>query len=63
MSKTITYNRINGPKSTVADYLQSMSMDDLLSVYTSSSFYNLKVPELMKKLSQELEKRKISKHP
>lgn len=57
------YNRINGPKSTFSDYLQSMSIDDLLSVYSSSSFYNLKMPELMKKLSQELDKRKISAQP
>ena len=53
----LKYNRINGPKKTVNDYLQSLNNDDLESIYSSSFFYDLKMPDLIKKMQLELEKR------
>ena len=54
---SLKYNLINGPKKTVNDYLQSLNNDDLESIYNSSFFYDLKMPDLIKKMQLELEKR------
>ena len=57
------YNLINGPKKTVNDYLQSLNNDELQSVYSSSFTYELKMPELLRKMRRELQKRKINPQP
>ncbi|MFN8322221.1 MAG: hypothetical protein U0T74_06135 [Chitinophagales bacterium] len=54
------YNLINGPKKTVTDYLQTLDNDDLQTIYSSTLFYNLKMPGLIRKMQSELEKRKIN---
>jgi hypothetical protein len=53
------YNLIKGPKKTVTDYLQSLNNDELQTIYSSSFFYNIKLPDLMKKMQDELQKRKM----
>lgn len=59
----LKYNHINGPKKTVGDYLQALNNDELQNVYTSSFFYNLKMPDLIKKMQDELQKRKLAAQP
>ena len=54
------YNLINGPQKTVNDYLQTLNNDDLQTMYSSSFFYDLKMPSLIKKMQSELQKRKIA---
>jgi hypothetical protein len=61
--KNLKYNRINGPKKTVGDYLHSLSNDELKNIYSSSFFYDLKIPDLMKKMQEELHKRDIDTQP
>lgn len=61
---TLKYNRINGPKKTVIDYLQTLNNEELKNIYTSSFFYDLKMPDLMKKkMQEELLKRNINPQP
>lgn len=55
----IKYNQINGPQKTVNSYLQNLSNEDLQSIYSTSSLYNLSLPGLMKKLQTELCKRNL----
>ncbi|MCX6197702.1 MAG: hypothetical protein NTY88_00585 [Bacteroidetes bacterium] len=57
------YNLINGPKKTVNDYLQTLNTDDLQTMYSSSFFYDLKMPDLVKKMQRELQKRKMTAQP
>jgi len=57
------YNLINGPKKTVNDYLQTLNTDDLQTMYSSSFFYDLKMPDLVKKMQSELQKRKMTAQP
>ncbi len=57
------YNLISGPKKTVSDYLQSLNNDDLQTIYSSSFFYSLKMPDLIKKMQDELLKRNINPQP
>ena len=57
------YNLINGPKKTVNDYLQTLNNDDLQTMYSSSLFYDLKMPDLVKKMQGELQKRKMAAQP
>lgn len=57
------YNLINGPKKTVNDYLQTLNNDDLQTMYSSSFFYDLKMPDLVKKMQSELQKRKVTTQP
>ena len=59
----LKYNLINGPKKTVNDYLQTLNNDELQTVYSSSFIYNLKMPELVKKIQDELQKRKRNPEP
>ena len=59
----LKYNQIKGPKKTVGDYLQSLNNDELQTVYTSSFLYNVKIPDLMKKMQHELHKRKLAGQP
>lgn len=61
--KNQKYNLINGPKKTVTDYVQSLNNDDLQAVYSTSFFYDLKMPGLFKKLQSEMQKRHISAMP
>jgi hypothetical protein len=61
--ETLPYNKINGPKNTVKDYLQRMSNDELLNIYNSSFFYGVQIPDLLKKLKRELENRKLDTQP
>ena len=60
---TLKYNLINGPKKTVNDYLQTLNNDDLQNIYSSSFFYDLKMPDLIKKMQDELLKRNIAAQP
>ncbi len=53
-----TYNRINPPKKTVGDYLQSLNSDELENIYSLTFSYEVKIPELIKKMQDELLKRK-----
>ena len=55
----LKYNLINGPKQTVKDYLQALNTDDLQTVYSSSFTYGLNMPDLIRKMRDELRKRKI----
>lgn len=55
----LKYNLINGPKQTVTDYLQALNNDELQTVYSSSFTYGLKMPDLIRKMRDELRKRKI----
>ena len=57
------YNLIKGPKQTVSDYLHSLNNEELQTIYSSSFFYDLKMPDLMKKMQNELLKRKIDVQP
>ena len=54
------YNLIKGPKKTVNDYLQSLNNDDLQNIYSSSFFYDIKMPGLMKKMQTEIQKRRLA---
>lgn len=60
---TLKYNLINGPKKTVNDYLQTLNNDDLQNIYSSSFFYDLKMPDLIKKMQDELQKRNLVAQP
>ena len=57
---TLKYNLINGPKKTVNDYLKTLNNDDLQNIYSSSFFYDLKMPDLIKKMQNELQKRNMN---
>ncbi len=57
---SLKYNLINGPKKTVTDYLQTLNNDDLQTIYSSSFFYDLKMPGLIRKMQSELDKRKVA---
>ena len=61
--KQLKYNRINGPKQTVGDYLHSLSNDELKNIYSSSFFYDLKIPDLIRKMQDEMLKRNIDTQP
>jgi hypothetical protein len=63
MKRTIPYNLIRTSKKTVNDYLQSLNSDELQTIYSSSFFYNLKVPDLMKKIQEELQRRNLAAQP
>ncbi len=57
---SLKYNLINGPKKTVTDSLQTLNNDDLQTIYSSSFFYDLKMPGLIRKMQSELDKRKVA---
>ena len=59
----LNYNRIKGKKKSVGDYLQTLNNEDLQMIYSSSFFYNLKMPDLVKKMRDELQKRKLNAQP
>ena len=56
----LKYNLIKGPKKTVTDYLQSLNNDDLQTIYSSSFLYDMKMPDLIRKMQDELHKRNIN---
>jgi hypothetical protein len=56
----LKYNLINGPKETVTDYLQTLNNDDLQNTFSSLLLYGVKMPDLAKKMRNELSKRKIN---
>ena len=58
--KKLQYNRINGPTKTVGDYIQSLNNDDLKDIYDNSFFSDLKMPDLLKKVQYELQKRQLN---
>ena len=60
---TLKYNLISWPKKTVTDYLQSLNNDELQNIYSSSFFYDLKMPDLIKKMHEELQKRNMIAQP
>jgi hypothetical protein len=53
----MTYNQINGPKTTVLDYLKNLAIEELLDIFNSSSEYKIQLPGLKKKVELELERR------
>lgn len=55
----IKYNRINGPQKTVNSYLQALSTEELQSIYSTSSLYNLTLLGLTKKIQNELSRRNL----
>ncbi len=57
------YNRVNGPKKTVADYLQSLNNEELQNIYNSGFFYGINIPDLMRKIQHELQRRNITTLP
>jgi hypothetical protein len=57
--QVLKYNLINGPKETVADYLQTLNNDDLQNTFSSLLLYGIKMPDLAKKMRNELRKRKM----
>ena len=57
---TLKYNLISGPKKTVSDYLQTLNNEELENIYNSSFFYDLKMPDLIKKMQNELQKRNMN---
>ncbi len=59
----LKYNLISGPKKTVTDYLQTLNNDELQNIYSSSFFYDLKMPDLIKKMQDELHKRNMAAQP
>lgn len=63
MKRTIPYNLIRTSKKTVNDYLQGLNSDELQTIYSSSFFYDLKVPDLMKKIQDELQRRNLAAQP
>jgi hypothetical protein len=63
MKRTIQYNLIRTSKKTVNDYLQGLNSDELQTIYSSSFFYDLKVPDLMRKIQDELQRRNLAAQP
>ena len=61
--KNVKYNLIQGPKKTVTDYLQTLNNDELQTIYSSSFFYDLKMPDLVRKMQSELQKRNMNSYP
>ncbi len=61
--KKLTYNRINGPKKTVGDYLETLDNEELRDVYSTSFFFGIKMPDLMKKMQDELQRRQLDTQP
>ena len=57
--QVLKYNLINGPKETVTDYLQTLNNDDLANNFNSLLLYGVKMPDLVKKMRDELRKRKM----
>ncbi|HWB64858.1 MAG TPA: hypothetical protein VG603_15180, partial [Chitinophagales bacterium] len=57
--KKLKYNRIGGPKNTTGDYLQTLNDEDLRDVYTSSFQLGIKMPDLLRKMRDELQKRNM----
>ena len=57
--RSMKYNLISGPKKTVGDYLQTLNNNELQDIYNSSFFYDLRMPDLIKKIQLEMMKRKI----
>lgn len=53
------YTSIKGPKTTTADYLQTLKDEDLQSTYSSLFLYGLKMPQLIKKMQDELQRRNM----
>jgi len=53
----MNYNLINGPTTTVSDYLQGLDVNELLELFYSSKEYKLLLPGLRKKVEAELNRR------
>ena len=63
MKRTIKYNFIRTSRKTVADYLKGLNTDELQAIYTSSFSHGLNVPDLMKKIQDELQSRNMVAQP
>lgn len=63
MKRTIQYNLIRSSRKTVSDYLRSLHTDELQTMYISSFTYELKMPDLIKKIQDELQRRNITVQP
>ena len=57
--QVLKYNLINGPKETVVDYLQTLNNEELANNFNSLVLYGIKMPDLVKKMRNELNKRKL----
>ena len=57
--QVLKYNLINGPKETVVDYLQTLNNEELANNFNSLVLYGIKRPDLVKKMRNELNKRKL----
>jgi hypothetical protein len=63
MKRTIKYNFIRTSRKTVADYLKGLNSEELQTIYTSSFAHGLQVPDLMKKIQDELQSRNMVAQP
>jgi hypothetical protein len=57
--QALKYNLINGPKETVVDYLQTLNNEELANNFNALRLYGVKMPDLVKKMRNELSKRKL----
>ncbi len=63
MKRAIKYNLIKTSEKTLNDYVQSLNNDELLTIYTSSFVYGIKVPDIIRKMQGELQRRNLSVQP
>ncbi len=63
MKRKIKYNLIRTSDKTLNDYVQSLNNDDLQTIYTSSFVYGIKVPDIIRKIQDELQRRNLSVQP
>lgn len=52
--KSITYNRINGPRQSMESILKKMSADELQAAMNASFSYGISLTGAMKKIQREL---------
>ncbi len=63
MNNITTYNRIKGAKSSFSDYVKSLGTDELLTVYNNSKIYGITIPDLMRNIQAELQRRRTHAQP
>lgn len=63
MKGPMQYNLIRGSRKTVNDYLRNLHTDELQTMYICSFTYELKMPDLIKKIQEELQRRNITVQP
>lgn len=57
--KNLPYNRVKGVDKTVNDYLGTLSIDELKEIYLSGHRYHIDQPQLLHKVKQELDRRRM----